>query len=49
MGMTTHKQDNWICAGKVVLAFACVAAAVTLVVCYVAACTVETLIGKAGR
>lgn len=47
--MTTHKQDNWICAGKVLLAFACVAAAMTLVVCYVSACVVETLIGKAGR
>lgn len=25
--MTTHKQDNWICFGKVLLSTACVAAA----------------------
>lgn len=47
--MKTHKQDGLIWLGKCGIAFVCFGAAVTLVVVYVAACMVETLIGKAGR
>lgn len=47
--MKTHKQDSLIWIGKCTIAFICFGVAVTLVVVYVAACTVETLVGKAGR
>ncbi len=47
--MTTHKKDSLVWLGKCGIAFVCFGAAVVLVVVYVAACTVETLVGKEGR